>query len=360
MVSVSVILHACTGHANYRAAIHDFRPALRPYLSALVSRGVVGGDTSIHYIEKSASDKELMQLSKCEHPVLRSVAFIVMLDRPSFDHFSLIMNNLDDTAVVPTYEGEFGIAYHTVSDNLLYDGKWKDTVERKKTFEAVMIRHSHLMAGYEMLSRMQLKEAYYPIIREMAFRYEGSYEEFPFNMLHRLTFYTREFALYALAAFKKKEDIPLIKQMLLTYTPELGSRSFDLMRQYPDTSYIEVYQRYYRSFYRKLLRDGTFYDTEPFMRSLASLKNQSSAVILNSMLLKKPFMTCNVDTVYLRRALYEAIWDNRCDAYATMLEKIEPQIRKWRRISELSGATPFSIDTNHFIDTAKEPVGWWR
>src|SRR5215467_2999665 len=96
----------CKRTTKFSYAINDFRESLQPYLEQVVSNGIVEYDTATRFIQVHATDKELIQLSHSEHPVLRAIAFRTMLDRPSFDHFSLIMNNLDDTAIVPITDGE--------------------------------------------------------------------------------------------------------------------------------------------------------------------------------------------------------------------------------------------------------------
>src|SRR5215467_8955069 len=113
----------CNKTDKYSYTIKDFRKSLQPYLQEVVSNGIVGFDKAANYIQAHATDKELTQLSCSDHPVLRAVAFRAMLERPSFDHFALIMNNLDDTAIVATDQGEWGIRFFQVSDDILRHGK---------------------------------------------------------------------------------------------------------------------------------------------------------------------------------------------------------------------------------------------
>src|SRR5687767_1037781 len=121
-VFLAMITTGCNRSNRNTYAIRDFRPSLQPSLIEVVSKGIVGFDTATRFIQSHASDKELRQLARSEHPVLRAVAFRTMLDRPSFNHFDVIMNNLDDTATVATDAGEWGIRYSTISDDILYHG----------------------------------------------------------------------------------------------------------------------------------------------------------------------------------------------------------------------------------------------
>jgi len=72
-------------------AIRDFDPSLRPFLVMAVATGIVGPNEGRNYIDKHATDKELVLLSRSEHPILRAIAFEEMLSRGTFDHFRLVM-----------------------------------------------------------------------------------------------------------------------------------------------------------------------------------------------------------------------------------------------------------------------------
>ena len=128
---ILVVIMIATGYNRtnkYSYAIRDFKKTLQPYLTEVVSKGIVGYDTTTYYINLNATDKELRQLSRCEHPVLRAVALRGMLSRPSFNHYEVVMNNLDDTAMVAVDWGEWGLKYFRVSDDMLHESKWKDTM----------------------------------------------------------------------------------------------------------------------------------------------------------------------------------------------------------------------------------------
>jgi len=107
MAVVIVVAPACNHNNKYPYAIRDFKKTLQPYLTEVVSKGIVGYGNAAYYIKLNATDKELRQLSRCEHPVLRAVALRGMLSRPSFNHYDLVMDNLDDTAMVAVDWGEW-------------------------------------------------------------------------------------------------------------------------------------------------------------------------------------------------------------------------------------------------------------
>src|SRR5882724_7664519 len=110
-------------HSSY--AIRDFSPSLQPYLVNIVSNGVSGGDDSASvYVAQHTSNKELEQLARSEHPILRATALVDMLYRPGFDPFAVLMTHLNDTALVTVDMGEFGTKYSTVSDRLIAESRW--------------------------------------------------------------------------------------------------------------------------------------------------------------------------------------------------------------------------------------------
>src|SRR5436305_1809192 len=88
-------ISSCLNQHRHPCAIKDFRQSLQPHLVEIVSRGIVTYDDSA--LTHMATDEELVQLSRSEHPVLRASAFREMFDRKSFNHFKVVMTNLDDT-----------------------------------------------------------------------------------------------------------------------------------------------------------------------------------------------------------------------------------------------------------------------
>jgi hypothetical protein len=307
-----------------------------------VSGGIVGHDSAEIYIENLATDKELLKLSQSEIPILRAVALRTMLDRPTFNHFDLIMNHLDDTAIVPVNAGEWGMWYRTVSDYLVEHGKWKDTSYKAQTIDAIITKHNYLRSAYLGLSKIKLQHKHYKYIKEMIERERPYYEI--------------DEALYALASFKKAEDIQLIKKKLLSNNWRMSIRLFDLMKDFPDELYMEVLKKYYsRNFYRLLCKDQDFPIAASFFNTVASYKSVSSQQLLSTMLHRKPFMPCPVDTYFLKQELVYSIWNNDCPVYASLRKQIAAQ----QRIYE-AGYLKLSPDTMLLKkDTVPEPVYWW-
>ena len=110
-------LSSCQNEQRNSYAIKDFEKTLQPFLFKIVTTGIVTYyDSSLI---KSITDDELKRLTRTENPVLRATALGEMLDRKSFNQFEVVMNHLDDTAIVAVDNGEFGIGFRRVSDYLL-------------------------------------------------------------------------------------------------------------------------------------------------------------------------------------------------------------------------------------------------
>lgn len=346
------LLVACSNSSGNSFAIRDFSQSLQPYLRKAVEQGIVGYDSNTKFIERNATDKELEKLSQSEHPVLRAVALREMLERPGFDHFHLIMNHLSDTAIVAVNEGEWGIVHHRVSDEMLHNGKWTDTAALNTTIREIILHHSYLNSAFDKIGHVELNETYYPIIKKMLNRERNFYDQFEHY----------EKALYVLASYKKPEDIPFIKQMLSDNILWLSFHSFSLMRDYPDDSYLDIYEKYSRRIFYRNICKGFYFDSEIFFNSVASYQNERSAKILSFILNRKPFMPCINESRDIKRNLVLAIWNNPCKAYSKIRNQIRQDAKKYIVEIRKSEAMELSIEIDNTFfkkDTSPEPVRWW-
>jgi hypothetical protein len=313
---------SCKYDKKYTYAIKDFRQSIQPCLTEIVSKGIVGHDTSVRFLEANATDGELKQLIGSEHPILRAVAFRTMLDRPSFNHFDLLMSHLDDTATVAMDAGEFGIWYRLISDDIIEHSVWKNITEKNKTIEEVISKHNYLRSAYTILTEIEPQDKYYNDIKKMALQ-DRRFDEI-------------EDALYALAKFKKSEDIDAIKNILLSHSWEMESLSFRILKEFPNEVYLEVFEKYYKgNLYRSICNPqdnyGGIQNAIDFFNSIASYKNSTTAEILDTILNRKPFMRCTSDSNYLKHELILAIWNNQCEPYSKMRKQIEAYVLDYNK-----------------------------
>jgi len=358
-----ILCLSCKNDRSHTYAIKDFRKSLQPHLIQIVSEGIVEYyDSSL---ENMLTDKELVQLGQSEHPVLRASAFREMLQRKSFDHFDVLMSHLADTAIVATDAGEWGIWYQTVSDYILQEAKWKTQEAKNKTVEQVLTRHNYLRSAYHILPWIEPREKYYPFIKDMATRPRRLSEEG-----YELGFDDIEYALYGLAKFKQKEDVMIIKNSLMKHVGFLSDMSFRLMKEFPDTAYLDVLQDYhYRQFYmfpgnRRGGFTGFYEDRtapEDFIKALAAQQNEGSARLLDTMLTRLSSQTCFPDRVNIVDEVIMEIWEHPCPAYARLRRKIKTKaeeiLKKYISIP-FEDLEPIEKPMEKPDETAKENIRW--
>jgi hypothetical protein len=354
-IALLFLLVGCHSRNQYPYAIKDFSQTLQPYLIRIVSTNIVGHSNDEEFIRNNTTDKELIKLSKAENPMLRATALRIILERSSFDHYDVIMHNLSDTAWVWADWGEWGIQPKRVTDDMLDNARWKDSVAKNKTVEEVITNHNYLGAAYSIINRTKPYEKYYPFIKEMASREPGNI------FLGEPTFEQLEHALYALAKYKKREDTYLIRDVLLNHISEITTNAFDLMEKYPDNNYLAVYEKFYpKSFYRSICREYHMDVSEAFINSVASYKNVRSARILDVILNRKPFMPCSADTEYLKKELMYAIWNNNCTAYSALIKQVQPSIKKYEAEQKKYPDLPLDNPTSSNRDTSLEKIWWYE
>lgn len=358
LLAIVVYSFSCKNEQRNSYAIKDFRKSLQPFLFKIASEGIVTYHDSSDI--KSITNNELIRLGKSENPILRATAFMEMLDRNSFNQFEIVMNHLDDTAIVATDNGEFGIKFETVSDCLIGRTSWKIAQARDKTIESVLTKHNYLSSAYSILTRIEAQEKYYPYIKDMATRprhldrYEG----------YELAFYEIEYALYGLAKFKKKEDIQLIKNQLMKYVWQLSDVSFRLMKEFPDTAYLDVLQAYHKGqFYhfsgnRPHGFTGVVADRaspEDFIDALIVQQNDRSAKLLDTMLTYLPMYKCMPDEESIINEIIERIWEHPCPAYAQLREKVKHKAEEIFKKHMSISFGPIDVP----VDTTKRKYSWY-
>ncbi|KIC95965.1 hypothetical protein [Flavihumibacter solisilvae] len=347
---LTFIICSCTNNNTYRYAIKDSPKKLQPHLTKMVEKGIVMHSDSA--LKSLTTDKELERLGKSEHPIIRASAFREMLKRKSINHFEIIMGHLDDTALVFTDAGEFGIWDRTVTDDILQEAVWKTQELKDKTVEQVLTKHNYLTSAYTILKTLQPQEKYYPFIKDMATRPRRLDPDEEFE----LGFSDIEYALYGLAMFQKKEDVVFIKNKLLRYVGRLSDISFQLMTEFPDTAYMDVLQAYHRRRFYKFSGNrphgfsGVVADRaapEDFIQALVVQESDRSSKLLDTMLNRLASQTCMPDQKNIIDRVVIEIWENPCPAYEGLRKKIQSkaeEILKWQIIIPID-TIPMPVDT---------------
>jgi hypothetical protein len=328
-------------------AIRDYPDTLQPWLTRAINTGIVGYDTATKFIETHATDSEISMLSLAENPILRSIALYQMTHCPRFNHNQVMFTHLDDTAIIFEDVGEWGIQPWSVTDYMIGNGRWKTEAARDNLANEVILHHDGLRSAYTALQFATLRPEYHDHLT---------------RMIQRDKDYSREieYALYALAKYKRKEDIPSISNVLSSYKYRFTGASFQLMRDYPDPAYLDILEEYYpRRFYHAICRDQNTDLASSYIEAVASYKTDTCAKILSAILTRKPFMPCTADTITLKEKLLNAIWNNPCPAYAALRARVATEVR---RLQIRDSLDRLSIDPSWrpeaVTDTSAEPVRW--
>ena len=355
---VIACLFSCKNEANKTYAIRDFRKSLQPFLLDIVSKGYVTYYDSLHI--KSITDDELRRLGNAENPFLRATAFGEMFDRTPFNHFDVVLNHLDDTAIVAVDNGEFGISFNTVSDYMIQQASWETQQAKDSTVNEVLTKHNYLRSAYTILLQVKPQEKYYSCIKHMATRPR----RLDRNEGYELDFDDSEYALYGLARFRKKEDVQVIKNELAEHVWELSDLSFRLMKEFPDNAYMDVLQAYHRRRFYKFSGNRPHGFTgyaadragpEDFIEALVVQQNKRSARLLDTMLTYLPKYTRMPDKKNIINEIIEEIWRHPCPAYVQLRAKIS---LKAKAILKKQISYPFD-PVVYPIDTTKRKFRWF-
>jgi len=238
------LFSSCNNYnTNYRYSISDFKPEFRKHLENTVTSGIAPGMYSgdnIRYAEefnKNCSVADLKKLLQCEHPLLRAMAFRILVDKDSNNIENILLSSLDDTAIISVDHGEFGIPTMYCADYYLEITKGETKVKREKILNILVEKHLQLQTTFfELGIADSLPEKHYSSVKQMAINYFLNRNTD--NGAPYITYEDEKTSdiLFALSKFKKKEDIDFIKSKL---TPH-QAYTWQLIKRNPDTGYFSI------------------------------------------------------------------------------------------------------------------------
>jgi hypothetical protein len=348
LTPVIIVILTCLGCARHPTppyAIRDFPDSLQPWLIRAVNSGFVDNyDTATEYLKNHLSDSAILLLSFAENPILRATALERMVKRPGFNHQRVMWAHLDDTAIIPERYEEYQHGFSTVTDHMIEYGGWKTEHDRDSLANEIILHHSYLLSACDALSFMPAPPQYYEHIKRIV-------------VSDRMFERHLGYALFALASYRKKEDIALIKATMLHSVWRLDDAYFHLMTEYPDTAYLEVLRHYYNAWRDKLERGyGPPDDDTSYIHTLAFTKSKIGAEILTRILTLQPWSPHPYALTFVKRATLRAIWENPCPALDSIRHRIADTAR---RIIYEDTAGDLIVDIP--IDSSKlpaEPVHW--
>jgi hypothetical protein len=233
-----------------------------------------------------------------------------------------------------------------VSDDILRESEWENQEAKNKTIEQVMTQHNYLHSAAIIIPELDVNERFYPFIKTMAARPRKDNPFFP-----EVEFQDIEYALYGLARFRKKEDVALIKKRLMSNLYNLRDVSFILMREYPDTAYLDVFEAYFPIAFHNLNCKSRFETpTTEYIESLAVYQDERSAEIMEKILQQLPHLQCRPNSGNYEQMLIQSIWEHPCPAYSRLREKIKSKAETYSRQT-------FKMEIG---DTVPDKIRWYR
>jgi hypothetical protein len=242
------ILLICFGCKSYKTkypySLEDFRPELRENLQVLLNEGsLCENDSSASaYINKKTSKQDLLKIFKCEHPILRAMAFRALVYNNLIDSGKLLLQNLNDEAKI-FYCDHYGEYYESVSDYCIFKSLNKTNIDKEELFSDVMKKNKNLTWFAKFAYFTKIKNAeYYKIIKDKFLTIENDFDE---NKI-RLGI--------ALASYQKYEDTSYLRELINLKPPynlkstERNFSSVTLIKEFPNECFLRIVEKYLTTF----------------------------------------------------------------------------------------------------------------
>jgi hypothetical protein len=181
-----------------------------------------------NFLEKECTKEELLEILNCENPLLRIIAYRTIVNKKENDYFKILLNHLNDTAKVTWWYYEDASDVFSVSDLMIRKAEDRNKLTQKEKdvlVDSVLLKHPYLSVSTWMIEEINPQEKYYSLIRKRAnIRTERCGEQMS--------------ACYALSKFKKKGDIPLLKEKFIKCDIDCSEWAFKSIIAFPDTAFF--------------------------------------------------------------------------------------------------------------------------
>jgi hypothetical protein len=270
---------------------------------------------------------------------------------------SILLNHLDDSAIISFCRGDWGTTYSYVSDYYLFISKHRTKILQTRFEEEIITNHTYLANSINnsFIYLLKMKgAASYPIIKALAHSWVN-------NALANGEEYT---LIEALSEYRKQEDIPFILFSLRRMSDGLDdSRLFYIAENNPDTAYFKFIEGSYRRFKRYVFKKNYFqhyarayyetfkYDYISFLGALAAYKSQRSLDIFNEILHKKIYPKEFFKDAELRCELYAILTKHKGNIYSDLLKTLKNTALAYDKkccLPAEEGTTPFSSECEYW------------
>ncbi|WP_180277275.1 hypothetical protein [Chryseobacterium sp. 52] len=256
----------------------DFRTELKPYLERLSKEKhlPVSDTTAMNFIEKNATQEELIKLMNFQKPLLRVLSYRIIVKRGEPEYFNILLDHLDDKDQVIWWYYEDAEGRFTVSDLMIRKAQEKNglsPIQKKFLVQKVLLEHPDLETSDWMIQNINPEEKYYKLIKSRA-----ALTDQQNNCGKRLG------AAFALSKFKKKEDVEFLHNIFKNHTNDYcADWVFRGIETFPDEKFFPILETYFeQKIINKLTEAENIYpDILYFARAVAAYKNKRSTEILN-------------------------------------------------------------------------------
>jgi hypothetical protein len=320
-----LILFSCGNKNPYPYKISDFRTELQNPLKIL-SKGkeIPSRDTiARNFIADSCTKEELLKLLNCEDPVLRVIAYRIIVNRKDKDYFKILLGHLNDTTKVTWWYAEDAANDFMVSDMLIMkaiDSRKLTKVEKNILVDSVLLKHLYLRSAFSMMIDIEPKEKYYSIIKKQSSK----------NHPSDLTKECEKLAVtYALAKYKKEEDIEYIKNNFKKFTvlPGCNDYIFKSIEVNPHEAYFSILLKYFNENIKKK-KHYTADDLKYYCRAIAKYQNKESLALLMEILDKNNYPD-RWSFKYNQESVFKAIHKYKAPIYEDLYKKLKPKMSEF-------------------------------
>lgn len=316
-----LVFVGCSKTDKYSYQISDFKPNLRGHIQRIIDKGHLPYTTdslTMSFLEDSCTKDELISLLNFESPLVRVVAFRAIVNRNEPDYFPILLSHLDDTVKVEWWYFDDAANDFMVSDLMIRkveSDKKLSRLQKDSLIDVVLTHHQYLKTAEWMINDIEPKDKYYSNIRSMAQR--------KLNDCHDLS------NTYALAKYKKQEDIPLIKKNFSEFSdnPFCNNNYFMAFEVFPDTAFFPYLVKYFDKFVKKQKQDYSK-DLKYYCRAVAQYRTKQSLSILIALTKKGTYP----DSWYLKynqEYVFKAIYKYKSPIYDSLFNALKPRMSEF-------------------------------
>lgn len=239
---------------------------------------------------------DLQKLTNSVHPIVRSFALVSIMRLPGVKKIPFIQKHINDTAIV--FSDYSGQPFTVLSIMLINSQFWWNLEEKKAAEKMVLLQRPFEYASYFLVypeRKLDTFPGFYTQVRAMAahlldYQNEGSHINWPLGMA----------SVNRLASYQKKEDEPLIRELLFESLRDREQDEFlpkYILTNFPNSTYDDVLldtSNYPRILYRllraaSLKSPGDETGMWDALELIVANKSKRSAALLENLLIRSPY-----------------------------------------------------------------------